>query len=338
MNAHDDDRADAGWDPERIADELQRRRLAAGNISFGEIAVRIAARREARGLAASAARIARSTVYDVFRPGRSRLNHDLVAEIVLVLGGTDADAQLWRARCVQATSRQTAQSEQPHPPISAATLLRADPGPIRAALRPGRVGTVLVLCVALNLLGSKLALALSLPLFLDMIGTAVSSIAFGPWFGVMVALASNGLTALLTEPEAILYTAVNVAGALLWGYGVRSWRLGETVLRFLLLTVIVAVACTLISVPITMGVFDGFSPHVSGSALTANIVNLGEGLWGAAFWSNIVISLIDKLIAGFIALAVTPQISAWAIGPRGSSSPDALSLMRAQPGQLTPVI
>ncbi|MFA5606074.1 MAG: hypothetical protein WDA07_02615 [Leucobacter sp.] len=85
-----------------IARDLQQLRLDAGDVSYAEVAARIASNRAAAGATAAAARIARSTVFDAFRLGRRRINPDLVAEIVIALC-EDADAaDYWRGRCVDA--------------------------------------------------------------------------------------------------------------------------------------------------------------------------------------------------------------------------------------------
>ena len=93
-------RASAPFDA--IAADLQRLRIESGDVSYADIAARIARRREAEGASPAGARIARSTVYDVFRPGRRRINADLVAEIVLALGGDEQSARDWRRRCLAA--------------------------------------------------------------------------------------------------------------------------------------------------------------------------------------------------------------------------------------------
>ncbi|MEP7736571.1 hypothetical protein ABKW28_02875, partial [Nocardioides sp. 31GB23] len=85
------------WD--LLANRLQQLRLEAGEPSYGEIARRVARRRLDAGLGEHEARVARTTVYDVFRTGRARVNLALVREIVGVLGGEDLDVDRWVAQC-----------------------------------------------------------------------------------------------------------------------------------------------------------------------------------------------------------------------------------------------
>ncbi|MDN5632399.1 hypothetical protein, partial [Kocuria sp.] len=74
-----------------IARGLHRLRSEAGGISYARITQRIERARRERGVDEYSARLARSTVYDAFRSGRTRLSADLVEEIVLALG-VDAEA------------------------------------------------------------------------------------------------------------------------------------------------------------------------------------------------------------------------------------------------------
>ncbi|MGB9034947.1 MAG: hypothetical protein WCC45_10560, partial [Paeniglutamicibacter sp.] len=63
---------------DEIAQDLQQLRFAAGDVSYAEIVRRIAAHRERNGVDAGNARPARTTVYDAFRTGRTRVNPHLV--------------------------------------------------------------------------------------------------------------------------------------------------------------------------------------------------------------------------------------------------------------------
>lgn len=68
----------------------------AGNPSYAAIASAIERSRRQRGLTQAQARINRATVYDCFRPGRTRLDPGLVMEIAAALGVSGADLMHWR--------------------------------------------------------------------------------------------------------------------------------------------------------------------------------------------------------------------------------------------------
>ncbi len=73
--------------------DLRRLRIVRGGASYAELATRIQALREVRGLAPAAARVARSSVFDAFQLGRVRLNAELVADIVRALDGASSGSR-----------------------------------------------------------------------------------------------------------------------------------------------------------------------------------------------------------------------------------------------------
>lgn len=338
---------------DEIAADLQRLRIESGDVSYAEIATRIADRREADGMSPAGARIARSTVYDVFRPGRRRINADLVAEIVVALGADEQEAAAWRRRCIAArvaAADASAESERSASHVRDATEARDghgepvtspsavipharagdgehdDPdlpraggadGPSVATLRLGVIVALMVGSVFLNLFGTAVHGALDLPVFLDMIGTATTAFVLGPWYGVVVGVVTNALGAIVTSPETVLFGLVNATGAVLWGYGMRTFA--RTVPRFILLNMLVALACTLVAVPLNGLLYDGDrSGHATDAYITA--LRTAQGMWLALFSVNFLASLVDKMIAGFVALGlarlVTPlQLSGRTISP-----------------------
>lgn len=310
-----------------VADDLQQLRREAGGMSYADIAARVSRLRAERSSTTHTALVARSTVYDAFRADRKRLDADLIVDIVRVLGGSDADLTAWRRRCAQPDSTSLpASMPSPAPPATSTSFPRR--WSLRDVPRPALIAMLLVIAVAANVLGGQIVWWLDLPLYLDMIGTAIAAIVIGPWYGVAVAIVTQFTGAAIHgTPIGLPFTIVSVVGALLWGYGVRSWGMGRSALRFFALCIGVAVACTIVAAPITVLVYGGFAQHVAGEALTARMLLLGTPLWAAVFSSNLVTSLFDKLIAGFIALTIghslTRHVSAFDETP-----PDPAGLAR----------
>jgi len=276
---------------DRLAEELQRYRIDAGDVSYSEIATRIAKRREAGGKSPAEARIARSTIYAAFSAGRQRVNADLVSEIILALGGDETEAAAWRVRCLRARSAVALGAPSPAPSL-----------PSPRSIHPGIIILLIVACVGLNQFGNAVTLKFQLPLFLDMAGTALAAFTLGPWYGALVGAISSTASGIAGDPVSIAFAAVNVAGALVWGYGVRYWRMDRSPLRFFALNIVVALVCTLVAVPVNVLFFGGVAGgHVYGSFVTA-LVAVGQGVWFAVFSVNLAISVADKLIAGYLAL------------------------------------
>lgn len=291
-------RTSGRWDP--VIAELQALRQRAGEPSYAEIARRVVDQRVARGSTEHAARIAKSSVHDAFRLGRARLNLPLTRELVEALGGAPADVDAWVARSVEEAAAAAARVEQLEPAPGPATATE----PTTTAGPTWRLGLVVAaVCVALNLVGRVFVDALALPLHLDMAGTAVAAFTLGPWAGAGVGVVTNVLGTVSSGWVSLPFALVNVAGALVWGYGVRRWGLGRTLPRFLSLQVLVAIVCTLVAVPIIVAlegaaVRGGESVLLRLSSATVDSLLLAVGL------SNALASLADKVISGFVALVV----------------------------------
>lgn len=177
--------------------------------------------------------------------------------------------------------------------------------------------------VALNIVGSYINTALKLPTFLDMIGTAVIAITIGPWWGALAGALTNTINGFISSPISLPFAACNVIGALVWGYGVR-WGMGKTMIRYFILACITALFVSLMAVPIYVFVFGGATGHFS-DMMTAAFVGMGNQLLVAVFSSNIIVSLADKIISAFIALAVLE-----ALPPMLTSHLDIVKAPRAQ--------
>ncbi|MHA6693746.1 hypothetical protein [Homoserinimonas sp. A520] len=291
---------------DELARDLQRMRLEAGAVSYTELATRITQLRESQGMSEAAAKVARSSVYDVFRPGRKRVNAELVGEIVLALGRGEDEATAWRLRTA------AAREEDVQPPDDR----------LGGSKRGRNVALAVVLCVAavglsqfMNFTGS----ALHLPLYLDMVGTAFAAFAFGPWAGAAVGVATN-LTGNLMHGDfsGWGFASVQVAGAVIWGYGLRGW-FGRSRSRFLLLNAVVAVVCSLVAVPVILLFFDGVSTLSGAAALADAAQQLGNGLLATLFSVNMLTSLADKLISGYLGLFIV-----WALAHYGFAITDTV--------------
>ena len=137
-------------------------------------------------------------------------------------------------------------------------------------------------CLLLNMLGREVVDGLGVPIYLDMVGTALAAIVLGPWRGAAVGASTNLLLTFVTGFVSLPFAIVNVVGALIWGYGVHHWDMGRTLARFFALTLGVAAACTTTAVPIVYFLFDGTAGHQQ-EHLTANMLDLTSSAVTALF-------------------------------------------------------
>lgn len=284
-----------------IAMGLQALRIEAGDVSYAELAKRIAARRIELGRTPGAARIARSTVFDVFQPGRQRVNPDLVKEIAAALGSDEVDAESWRQRCLAAQRAKLLAAPAPvaKPAAPAAPPPVADDAGARA-LRLTFIATMVMGCIGINLFGGAFVARLQLPIFLDMVGTATAAFVLGPWWGALVGLSTNTLGVFTTELNGLPFALVNMAGAIVWGWGIR--RFAHTIPRFIGLNLLTAFVCTTVATPVYVLVFGGLPGH--GSEMFMALRQAGDGIWSVIFLVNLLVSILDKLISGALALVL----------------------------------
>lgn len=93
----------------------------------------------------------------------------------------------------------------------------------------------------------------------------------------------------------------------MWGYGVHRYGMGRTIRRFLTLCVLVALACAAVAAPILVLVFDGTTGHGTDLTIQAFQASLDQ-LAASVLSATLLFSLADKLLSGFLALAV---LEAW---------------------------
>lgn len=290
------------WDP--LIEELRTLRRQADEPSYAEMTRRLIDQRLAEGMDEHAARIAKSSVHDAFRLGRSRINLPLVREFARVLGADPSVVDQWVAACSpDAPTRAPHPAPDPAPDPEVAPAEPSPPPTVAAVAATKQVVVLLVACVALNLVGREFVDFFRFPIYLDMVGTAIAAIALGPWRGAGVGLTTNLIGAIGSGWVSIPFALVNIVGALVWGYGVRAWGMGRTLARFFVLNLMAAFACTVVAVPILVTVVgdrldaDQFTIRLLVEDALGNFA-------GAVAFSNLMTSSADKLISGFFALVV----------------------------------
>ncbi|MCX6399042.1 MAG: ECF transporter S component [Propionibacteriales bacterium] len=309
MSGDDADRSVDATPFDAIAADLKRLRTSAGMPSYNDIVVRIGIQREGRGMSPASSRPARTTVYDAFRPGRRRMDAALVGDIVRALGVAEDDVQTWEARVLAAHGK-VAADPGTTPPAAEPTVSRPMTRRWVAALLTG--------CVALNLLGritvDQVLRPLDVTLFLDMVGTALAAVVLGPWWGALVGLVTNVSGAALSGWISIPFAIVNVGGALVWGYGVRRLGLGRTLPHYFVLNLLVALVCSLLAAPIIL-MLGGTAQHATDDVI-GTIRAVTHHLFASIFAGNLLASVEDKLLSGFLALVAAEALGRPFLGKR----------------------
>lgn len=304
---------------DQIARDLQAVRLEAGAPSYAEIARRIAEHRATTGIVPAAQVPARTTVYDVFRTGRLRMNAELVGEIARALHQDESQIVQWMERCHRAR-RAVAEGRVPAPTQTPTPMPAPAPAPEGADRPSHHVGLrwwrgspiaarilFALVCVGINFGGYAAVEFFDLSLYLDTIGTGLCAIVLGPWYGVLVGVSTNLLGYTIHGSMALPFALQSAALALVWGYGARRFRLTLTLGRYFTLNVCAGFSHVVVAAPLLLLLFPDGTGH-AGDALTHTIVSLGAPVGVSVYAANTTLALADSLLAGFIILLLIGMI------------------------------
>ena len=166
--------------------------------------------------------------------------------------------------------------------------------------------TVTAFCIALNIVGSYLALLLRLPIYLDSIGTILASALMGPWYGLAAAVGNGLISGVLTDVYSLYFLPVGAVTGLMAGLLFRKGILKgwKVIPGSLALTI----PGTVLSASISAFLFGGVTS--SGSSLLVQLFHhLGLNLVASAFAVQIVTDYADRLISVLLVLVLTACLS-----------------------------
>lgn len=177
----------------------------------------------------------------------------------------------------------------------------------KGKMRNTYMAILIPLGIAINFVGGTIAGRLSLPLFLDSIGTAIVAAIMGPFVGCVSGVGYNVISSIVNgNIMSSLFGLCNIATALIIGYMARSGKF-KTIVHAIIATVLVAIANALIGAPIAVVVYGG----IQGSGvdlLVAGFLSMGKDILSAAFLARLPINLADKGIACFAAWLILMRL------------------------------
>jgi energy-coupling factor transport system substrate-specific component len=149
--------------------------------------------------------------------------------------------------------------------------------------------------VAINIVGSKIALMLSLPIFLDSIGTILAAITMGPVAGGLVALVGGLINGALGDIYAIYFSISGVIMGVI--AGLLFYKKKLTYVSDLWKTFLVVLPASMVSACIETFLFGGITSAVVTTFIVQALAQTALKLFGSAFVTQLVTDYIDKLIA-----------------------------------------
>lgn len=162
------------------------------------------------------------------------------------------------------------------------------------------------ICLAINYVGAQIAIALKLPMYLDVIGTVMMGAICGPVPGVVLGALSSVINS-ISEPSAIAYIPATMA------YGLVAGLLGKggfmkKIWKSLIAGLILAAVAVAISSPITAFLYGGIS-GTGNDVIVLGLQAIGVGLLPATLIATLITEFFDKLISCLVVFFVVKALS-----------------------------
>ncbi len=166
--------------------------------------------------------------------------------------------------------------------------------------------TLIAAAVAINIVGSKISLLLSLPIYLDSIGTMLAGITMGPIAGGLAALVGGLINGVLGDIYAIYFSLSGVLMGVL--AGLLFHKKDMKFVSILWKTFIIVLPASALSACIETFLFGGITSAVFTTFLVQVLSQTALKLFGGAFVTQLVTDYVDKLIANLLVAASVKRL------------------------------
>lgn len=174
----------------------------------------------------------------------------------------------------------------------------------KGRLKGTYIAIMIPIGVAINYIGGLIASSLSLPIYLDSIGTIIVAAIMGPWVGAASGALFNIVSSLINgNVLASLFAICNIGSGLIVGFMARRNHF-KSITDIAIATVLVALWNAITGAPIAMVVYGGVDGNAGTNLMIAGLNALGTDLASAAFLARIPTNLVDKGIACIISWIV----------------------------------
>ncbi|WP_339251447.1 ECF transporter S component [Sporosarcina sp. FSL W8-0480] len=149
--------------------------------------------------------------------------------------------------------------------------------------------------VGINFIGKLFASLLKLPLWVDSIGTVLSSMLAGPIVGALTGIVNNVFYGFTTSPVSFVYAITSAVIGLVTGImAYKGWI--SNVGKAIVLGLVVGFIAAIVSTPLNIMFWEGTTDNVWGDALFALLLSKDMPLYLASFADSIVVDVPDKVI------------------------------------------
>ncbi|WP_033828853.1 membrane protein [Bacillus andreraoultii] len=152
------------------------------------------------------------------------------------------------------------------------------------------------IAIGINYIGKTIAAGLKLPLWLDSLGTILSSMLAGPIVGGLSGIINNLIYGITLDPISTVYAITSgVIGIVVGALAYKGWI--DNFAKALLLGLVVGFIAAVVSTPLNIMFWEGQTGNVWGDALYAYVLSQNGPVWLASFLDSIVVDVPDKLIS-----------------------------------------
>lgn len=153
---------------------------------------------------------------------------------------------------------------------------------------------VMAFAIALNVIGGQIALLMHLPIYLDSMGTIMTAILYGPFYGILPPLAYGLVMGSTIDIYSLYYMPVGIILGFVTGLVSRRMRLDRA--WFIPAAVLITIPGTIVSSVITAFLFGGITS--SGSTIIVQFLNkAGLGLTASVFIVQVLTDFADRLLS-----------------------------------------
>lgn len=166
--------------------------------------------------------------------------------------------------------------------------------------------TLIALAIVINIVGSYIALVLHLPIYLDSMGTIMTAILLGPFYGLFPGVLSALVTGMTSDIYAFYYMPVGIVLGVMTGFVFQKNKSNKLFVK----SFCVSVPASLISACITANVFGGITS--SGSTMLVQLLaKTPLGLTLSCLIVQFFTDYFDRLLSLWLVFSVIKKLPDW---------------------------
>lgn len=163
--------------------------------------------------------------------------------------------------------------------------------------------TLIALAIVINIVGSYIALGLHLPIYLDSMGTIMTAILLGPFYGLFPGVLSALITGMTSDIYALYYMPVGIVLGVMTGFVFQKNKSNKLFVK----SFCISVPASLISACITATVFGGITS--SGSTMLVQLLaKTPVGLTLSCLIVQFFTDYFDRLLSLWLVLSVIKKL------------------------------